>query len=64
MDNVKKTTICEGCDSEFTLVFKKSNVDGSPDFCPFCGADVSFVTDDLTDDDFSQDNWVQEEEEY
>ncbi|MGH2644245.1 MAG: hypothetical protein ACRDE2_09870 [Chitinophagaceae bacterium] len=62
METVRKTTICEGCDSEYTLLFKKSGVSDVPAFCPFCSNETSFVNDELTDDDFTPDD--DEEDEY
>lgn len=40
--NKQSSFSCSGCDSEYTVSYFIRDVDGSPDFCPFCGAEIEF----------------------
>lgn len=31
---------CPNCESQYAVDFMKANVEGSPDYCPFCGEEI------------------------
>lgn len=52
-------SICDTCDSEFTLTFDENLVTEHTEvFCPFCKTQIDSVEEDIQDEyDLFQDNW-------
>ena len=57
---VKKTNkniICENCDSEFKLSFARELVANLPQYCSFCGEELTHEEDEEQEDlDFNEDS--------
>jgi uncharacterized Zn finger protein (UPF0148 family) len=42
---------CPNCESQYAVEFLIGNVDGDPDYCPFCGDEIP----EQEDDDYEED---------
>ena len=55
------SSICDGCESEFTLTFNENLVAEHENIiCPFCGEDIESVEEDVQEeyDLFEEDSWT------
>lgn len=42
---------CPNCESQYAVEFMLGNVDGDPDYCPFCGDEIPEQDDDYEDEE-------------
>jgi hypothetical protein len=51
-DDIYNEISCPNCESQYAVDFIMSNVNGDPEYCPFCGEEIPEEnTDDNYDDD-------------
>ena len=51
---------CPNCESQYAVDFMTGNVEGEPDFCPFCGEEIPEENLDESyeeDEDSEEDQW-------
>lgn len=51
---------CPNCESQYAVDYMTSNVDGSPDYCPFCSEEIPEEYDDKyesEEEDENEDQW-------
>lgn len=56
------SSICDGCESEFTLSFNENLVmEHDTIVCPFCGESIESVEEDIPEDYdmFDEDSWTE-----
>jgi len=49
--NQIKNVICENCDSEYQVKYKKHSVSSQPVHCAFCGEEIEEEQEDFEDDE-------------
>lgn len=50
-------SLCENCDSEFNISFNENLVKEHEEiFCPFCGAQIETIEEDVIEEDFIQED--------
>lgn len=48
---------CPNCESQYAVDYMESNVDGSPDYCPFCSEEIPEEEDNYDEEDEDEDKW-------
>jgi hypothetical protein len=51
----EESRFCKSCSTSFTVLYKskKGELIESPEYCPFCGEFIDESSDDLDDEDFT-----------
>ena len=44
-------------ESQYAVDYMESNVDGSPDYCPFCSEEIPEEEDNYDEEDEDEDKW-------
>ena len=48
---------CPNCESQYSIEFIEEKVDGSPEYCPFCGDGIPEETPEELEEEDEDDNW-------
>ena len=49
---------CPNCESQYAVEFMLNNVDGDPDYCPFCGDEIPEEDDyDDEEEEYEEESW-------
>lgn len=48
---------CPNCESQYAVEFIESNVEGDPDYCPFCGDEIPEQEDEDYEEELEEESW-------
>jgi NAD-dependent SIR2 family protein deacetylase len=54
MPDVYTEMSCPNCESQYAVEFMEENINGKPDYCPFCGEEIPEESDFDDEDDEEQ----------